>query len=310
MSNQYLVSGLIEAVRDSGMLPPADEGDNTTRMLGFLNREQRLYLMRLMLSVREAYRVAVVDVPLEVGRCAYPIPTRAVGAKMKLVELLDASGCNGRPLNCIGAEQVYESATAGGAGEFTIRNNTIIFVAAPPAATMRIHYFRRFNKLVPAAEASGAITAIDTGTGVVTVSVADNPMPASFLVGATFDLIQHRPHFDLLASELSISAVDATTMTFTAADLPSGLEVGDFVALSGETPICQAPLELHDVLVQRALYKYLKSQGDPRAKEAKEDLDQARDDALALMCPRIEDQPVVLQNYDAPGWNRSRRRHW
>ncbi len=128
MSNQYLVSGLIDAVRDSGMLPEADEEEADARMLGFLNREQRLYLMRLMLSVA------------------------------------DANGCNGRPAEPIDAAHIYESGRAGGPGEFSIRNNTIIFTTAPSAEVMRIHYFRRFNKLVAADEASGPITSIDTAT--------------------------------------------------------------------------------------------------------------------------------------------------
>ncbi len=283
------------------MLAGADGVAQAARLRAMMNREQRLYLMKLMLSVREDYRVAVVDATIVPGTPTR-IPSRAVGAKLKLVELV--SGDNATPLTPLGVASVADDTVTGGGGGYYLRDNSIVLASTSTTGTLRLHYFRRLNTIV-AEEAAAEITTIDTGTKVVTIDVSVNAKPATFLTTATFDLIQGTPHFDLLGFDLAITATDATTLTFTAT-LPADLAVGDYIALKGQTPICQAPVELQDVLVQRSLVKYLESQGDPKVAVAKASLDEMRNDALSLLSPRVEDSPKVLQNYDAPGWNRTR----
>lgn len=306
MPSAYLADDLIDAIRESGMLAGADESAQTARLRAIMNREQRVYLTKLMLSVREEYRTATVDVTLATSQTEVPIPSRAVGAKLKLVELVDSGGARS-PLTPISNASQPADALAGGHGGYYLRDNTIVLVSAQVnGTTLRLHYPRRLNKIVAEEEAS-EITAINTSTKVVTLDVSPNAKPSGFLTTATFDLIKGTPHFDLLGSDLAISATDATTMTFVDT-LPDDLDVGDYVSLAGETPICQAPVELQDVLVQRALVKYLESQGDPRITVAKAALDELRADALSLISPRVEDQPKPLINYDAPGWRRFPRR--
>jgi len=285
-SNPYLTENLLTAIRDSGMLPPADESAQTTRLLGFVNREQHLYLMRLLLSVREGYRYASVDIPIVSGTDTYRVPSRAVGASLKLVNTVDASG---------GLVEQRPSA------HYNIRDNSLVFVESPAASgTLRLTYLRRFNKVVPATSAA-EITAINTATRAVTV--LGIPTTSVFTSSVLYDFIQGTPHFDTLGADLS-ATVAGSVLTFATA-LPTSLAVGDFVALAGETPICQAPVELHDVLMQAALVSYLESQGDAqRAAVAEKKREQMRADALSLLSPRVQDSAEVLINYNAPGWVR------
>lgn len=76
------------------------------------------------------------------------------------------------------------------------------------------------------------------------------------------------------------------------------------MALATETPICNAPLELQDVLVYRAVAVHLQSRGDPKWQAAKALLDEAKDNALSLIQPRSQDEAKALINYNAPGWQR------
>lgn len=305
MANEYLAeSFLISAMQDTGVIPSAESG-LTARLFGFMNREQRVYLTRLLLSVRESYRVATVDVTLVAGTTSYPIPSRAVGAKLKLVELLDAQGSPTRPLNPIDSSQVYESGLRGGPGDFKLQDNSIVFLASPTGGTMRLHYFRRLSRLV-SADSAMEITSFSAGAKTVTGTIGTGPALSNFTSTAHYDLIRGAPHFDVLGADLS-ATISGSTLTFATA-LPSDLAVGDFVALAGQSPICNAPLELHDVLAQRALVSYLESQGDPKAQVAGKTLDRMREDALAILSPRVEDTPTKLINYNGPGWLRSSRR--
>lgn len=300
MANPYLVSELLSALRDTGTLPSSDESSVTTKMMGFLNREQRLYLMRLLLSVDEAHQVTATTVALVTGQTEYRLPTRAAAGRLKMVELVDGAGGR-RPLNRIKEEDAYAHTVHGGAGDYYLRGQALVLREAldAGAGSLRVSYYRRFNKLVTEEE-SGEISAIDTGAGEITIAGA---MPEDFGT-VRYDFIAGYPNFDILAADVEGEVTGAHTLEFDAAQLPDELAVGDFVALAGETPICNAPLELHDVLVLRATYKYLRSIGDARANEVKADLDESKADALALLAPRVESPSIRVMNFHAPGWNR------
>ncbi len=290
----YLASSeLANAIRDLGGLPAGDETSDTTRLLGHMNREQRVFLTKLMLSVREEYRVARVDVDLTPGTRTYRIPSRAIGAKLQALYLVDDGG---------GERLIHpRSPTAlDKPGDYYLQDNQVVLVQSPSAGTLRFAYFRRLNQLVSAEEA-GEISELDEDAGTVTLE----SVPSAFEATGTYDFIQSTPHFDTLAQDQS-ATLAGDVLTF-ADELPAELQVGDYVALKGETPVCQAPLELHDVLVYRTLMMVLTARGDPKAAAAKALLDELRTDAMSLLEPRVEDSPKPLVNLYGPGWRRRGR---
>jgi hypothetical protein len=301
VSNPYLASTLLTALRDEGYLG-SDENASSTRLLGILNRQQRTWLTKLLLSVREDYQLASVDVALTTGQTVVPVPTRAVGAALKLVSWLD----NGVPvpLNPIASEKVHENSLLGGGGDYSMQgNNLVLSSAAPASSSLRIQYFRRMNKVVDETEAAEVAS---FSAGAKTVTLAGTVPDLFSLTSTTYDMVKGTPHFDTLAASVAATRV-GQVLTFTD-DLPDDLAVGDWVALEGQTPICQAPVELHDVLVFKACYRHLKSRGDPKADGMKDELDEMRADALSLLAPRVQGSSHVLINPNAPGWNRSRLR--
>lgn len=280
------------------MLPPSDEQATTVRMFAFMNREQRVYMTRLLMQAREGYLLGSADIAIELGQLSYRIPTRAVGATIHKLFLLDAQGGEAEMTPVDPARKV-EFRDVGGANGYTIESNSIILLATPGSVgTLRVSYARRANKIVPSDEA-GEIQSINTGTGAVTLVDA----PDDWSGTQSYDFIQGNPHFDTLASDKSASLV-GNVLTFAAADLPDDLAVGDYIALKGETPIIQLPLECHDLLAQRACVKVLEAKRDPGLKAAKEMLDEMREDVLAIIKPRKEGEDDVLIDYDGPGWRR------
>ncbi len=304
MPSAYLASELIEAIRDEGMLPKAEAGQ-TARLTALMNREGRLWLMKLMIDAGGGHETVSTDIPVVAGTRNYRIPKRAVLSGLKSVELVQA-GSEPVPLNPIARPRVNENNRMGGTGNYFTQGNEIVLVADPSfTGSLRLTWIRRMNKIVPAEE-TAEITAIDTNTNTITFALS----PSDFSSSQTFDLIQATPHFEVLDTDLTATLAGtepAMTLTFDD-ELPEDLVVGDYVALAGETPILNAPLELHDVLVMRACYKYLFSLGDQKASYAKAELDELRETALSLLQPRVKDSPQVLINYNAPGWNRARGR--
>lgn len=301
MTNPYLVSEMISALKDTGMIPSSDEAFSTARLIAVMNREQRLYLARLLVSLGDAYQLARADVAIVAGTARYRIPGRAVVAGLKLVEIVGSDG-SVAPLDEVPRARAYEHTLLGAGGHYYIEGLELVFLTTPAAAgTIRFTYFRRLSNLVDAEEV-GLITAINTGTKVVSIDAA----PGTFTSSALYDFVQANPHFDILGEDLT-ATVAGTNLTF-ADELPDGLAEGDYVCLAGQTPVCQAPVELHEVLIQKACVHVLKAKGDPKASMAEADLATMRNDAISLLQRRVTSAPELVMNFNAPGWGRYRGR--
>jgi hypothetical protein len=291
-------------MRRAGKLPPHDQAGTAAALLSKLNAEQRLYLTRLLSSTREQYRQAYYDVTTTAALKRYAIPARAVAAGIVSVAKVESSGAR-LPFKFFADYRVHE-ANNPTAGDCYLEGNELVLYADPGVITLRVTYCRRLSELVLEASAR-AITAINTGTKTITIAAA----PSTFTGRTTMDLVKGTPHFDTYGIDLACSSIGsgATSVVFTNT-LPTNLAVGDYVCLPGETPVCNAPWELHDVLVHKAAHAWLIERGDQRAAGLAELL-WGRDgqggmeaDAMSLLSPRVETNSKPLINFSGPGWSR------
>lgn len=311
MSNEFLADSLIDEVRLEGLLPQSDETSTASRIRSILNREQRLYLMTLLLKAREEYQTDFALVTKVSGTSRYRIPSRAVGAAIRRV--LDVQSPADVPLYPISQDRLQSQGNLGSTtGEYYLDGNYLVLTSTPTSSgTLQIVYPRRFNRIVEADDAA-EISAINTVTKAVTLTVPTTgsaDVPEDFSSSETYDFIRGTPHFDILGTN-EPATLAANVLTFTNA-LPAELAVGDFVALTGQTPISNAPLELQDVLIYKAAYAYLSSGGDANKAGMVEKRWQAAEaNALSLISPRVKDAEGFLINFNAPGWTRGRFRRW
>lgn len=290
---------LVTAARDFANASANAEDSTTAQLLRALNREQTLYLTTLLEKAKGQHRQAKLDITVT-SALRYPIPTRAIAAGIKMVEGVDAAGLTWMLYNFNDDENARYGHFVARNGHFYVEGNELVFYQAPPTGTLRVTYSRRMSTLVQVADV-GVITGISSGT--ITISAA----PSDFATAAAnYDFVRSTPHFDILAMDKSATR-SATTMTFTAADVPSGLSVGDYVCQAGESAVCQAPLELHTVLALRAAFVWTRAKNDPLASELKEDLKEAAAHAATLIEPRIEQEGPLVNPY-APGFARFTRR--
>lgn len=300
MANEFLADNLIEAARVEGLLPQSDEESTSERLRAIFNREQRLYLMTLLLKAREEYQTDSATITLVAGTTRYALPSRAAGAAISRV--LDAAG---NPLTNTKQSTLH---TLGGVGygyaSYYLDGNYLVLLSAPASAsTLTVKYPRRFNKLVEQ-DSAGQIS--DISGNVITVvlpSDESSNAPDTFVDGTAYDFIRGTPHFDILGKD-ETADITGNVLTFDE-DVPDEIAVGDFVALAGQTPVCNAPLELQDVLVLKVCHSYLSSGGDAqRTAMVEKRLAQAEADALTLISPRVKEENAKLINYSGPGWNR------
>jgi hypothetical protein len=284
MAFQYTTDDLVASIRVRGRVPTSQTTFTDARIRKLCDEEIGLGLLPQILAVRENYYVRDHEYNITSGQSEYRIPSRAVGVKLKGVFYVDPSG-NECPIPQIPFEErgFYQSGNQS-MPVFYIKANSVVLVPEPTSTsgTLKLSYFIRPNSLV-AVSAAGEITAIDTALNTVTVST----IPSTFSVGDEMDFIKHDGGFECIAINQSITAINSTTISF--ASLPSGLEIGDYVSLAGETPIPQIPAELHPVLALRVVVSVLESLGfvnEMKAAQAK--LQEAEKATDVLIAPRAD----------------------
>lgn len=301
MSWLYTADELITQVKLRGMIPTSSNTLATADYLSFINDEIQTFIAPLIMSVREEFFVTYADQTIVSGTAAYSIPSRAIGAKLRNVLLLD--GSTYRPLPRLEVETLAVGSTSPGSieGYYLEGNNVVLYPTPGSAGTLRLSYFIRPNRVV----ASTAYTTVNSKTA-TTVSIG-TPSTAFPTAATYYDFIKPTAHFECHAIDQSATR-SLGTLTI-AAGVPTAVAAGDYVCLAGEAPFPQIPVELHPLLAERVVVRALQALGDPKVEIAMASADRMRTAALTLLTPRSEGSSRYVINYNAPGFGR-RPRYW
>lgn len=285
----YTTTEFLDNVKTLAAIPTSQSTFTVTRLLALGDREMRVGMLPLLKKVRESYKSYDHEYAIN-ATGIYPIPSRAIGASVQDVVLIDAQG-HREDVDLITEDQVYgpEQTPVGGPA-FYFKGNNIVLAPKQPALgeTLLVTFFIRPNKLVEESEAA-QITAIDTGTNTLTFA----SLPSTFTTSTPLDFLDSEPHFDFRAIDQTPDTVTSTTLIFSS--LPSTLEVGDWAALAGEAPVVQLPLELHPILEQRVANRCLFSQGHmEQFRTGEKELERLEEEVLKLITPRVQREPKKI----------------
>lgn len=273
---------LISTLKICGSFPTSNDLFSTADFLALFNFQLRSDITPMMLKLNEEYFLQSKDFTISQGS-TYRIPTRAVGAKIRDLKLVDGSG-NYTPLS-----RLYEEDRGSGNTGYYILRNSVELSSDISANTLRMSVFGRPSKIVELTSC-GQISSINTLTNEVVVSSA----PSTFVNGTVVDFVQNTNPYDLLGMDYSISSVSGTTLAFSS--LPSGLIVGDWVCLATEAPVPMIPEEVHPVLVQSALVRALSSKKDKALEVEAATLKQMKEDIVNMLDPRVENNSVKFRS--------------
>lgn len=305
MAVDYTTAGMFTSIKLRGILPTSQTLYTEARAVAIMADELQSEIVPLLMKNKQEYLVHSYDQSIAVGQRSFFIPFRAVGMKLRDVVLVDSSG-NEIKLDRYEPEDLKRGYAQSSPWGFYVDNDQVILLPTDAdfsAYTFRAKIFRRPNRLVRSSDA-GQITAINTGTKTVTCSL----VPSSFTTSLTYDFIKGQPSFRCHAEEQVMTLKAGFDLTFQDA-LPSDLEVGDWVAETGFSPIPQIPYELHRLLEQRAVVKIMSGLKDKSGKEmAKEDYKEMLENLGFLVNPRVDGavQKIVSRRgiafYNRRGW--------
>ena len=282
-ANVYTTAQLVTNVQLLAHLPLGNSTFTSPEIISLADREIKTSIMKQVLSVREGYYLTYTDYTAD-STAEYAIPPLAIAGAVANIEVVqDQSVIQvGRVDESEQANTETPSSTSYG---YFIRGNTIKVLPSSILGTIRVWYFRRPNTLV-ATSAAARVTSI--ASNVITVS----SLPTTITIGEDVDACQDQPTFEMLGTR-NVSNIVGTDVTLDA--VVDDLAVGDWLALSNQTPVPQIPVEFRPLLEQRVVVKIYELQGYlDKMKAAQAKLTELEADILSLISPRTQSQTKVI----------------
>jgi len=170
----------------------------------------------------------------------------------------------------------------------TINASGIISSASSSAAVVTLVFSNR-NLSISSSDS--------TNLTISSLKINFSSIPSNIVNGSIIDFLQTKPgHRTLgLSKTIPSTGISSTTITFTEADIPTELIVGDYICLEHESIIPYLPPDLHNGLAERTAWRILAALGDQSGLQtisAKlQELNQAQGQ---LLDSRVEGSPIKV----------------
>lgn len=289
-----IASELLTVIRQRAYMPSVSAtGSDDASLLRMINEELRTNLVPMVMRVREEYFLRDYDSTVLDGIFAYRVPKRAMGGIIRRAYRVDGSGTE-LPLNRVDIDDTWS------VGYRLIGPNLVLNEGSVPVGeTIRIRVFVRPGTLVTESEC-GRINNVVQGTGVITM---DN-VPTAFVTSAMYDAIKSNQFHELVFEDETISArvtgANGTITMNTGFTVP---DIGDYVALAGQSPYPMIPEDLHALLAQRVACVWLaQAGGGSDLQKALELLKAMGDDLTGLISSRTNGDKIIVNHQGLVGW--------
>lgn len=264
--------------------------------LAIANEELQSVIGPMLMGIKAKYFHTFSDYATTQQQTAYPIPARAMGRALQNVAFVDSSGRAAKITNVdpddemdqAGWEAWAGNLLGGGQGYYVSGDDVILYPTSPAGQTLRLFYYALPNRLIEVS-AAAKVTAVDSGTGVVTVS----GKPLSWTTGERLCCVAGGPGFPLRFEMRAATAIGGASVTFASV---AGIVVGDYLAPEGDSPIAQIPVEARPLLAQAAAVKVLESLRDPGITNAQAKYKEIHDGFLGTYSPRVEQAPKKISS--------------
>lgn len=295
----YTTANLLEEIKQRCATPANQITYSDTDFLRLAYEELLSYIVPLFMKIREEYLIREKDYTITSSTTEVIIPDRALGGSLRDVLYVDSAG-NTHSVALLDSEQ-RERIDNSYYQDFMVYLiwDKLKLVGTVAPGTLRVPYYIRPGKLVETSDV-GKITNINTSTGELTL----DSVPSDFTTSLSYDLISAQGTYPYHSIDLTASAVGASSITFTASDLPSDLAVNDYVVVAGESVLPQIPRELQPLLAMRTVMMVLDSNGDYAARDKAEgEVNKMEERLLNIVSPRVQGEPKkIVTGFEARRW--------
>lgn len=275
---------------------PANQSRFTdTDFLAFAHRKQMDTVVPVIDSLMQEFFVVRTETPILAGQTNYAIPSRALGRKLREVKIVGPSG--GRsdfPKIAIEREQFFRASGTPFGWYFMGDHIEVVPVPTASGFSLQLWWFVPPGK--PVATISAA-QVLSVTYGVLTDDVVVSSVPADLVTGSVVDFIQGISGNGYLGLDKTIQNIVGTTFSFNPGDVPTSLVAGDYLSLSGTSPVLQIPDSAEPYLVTLTAMEILQAIGDFEGRDAlKETREDENKNLKLLLEPRVEGEATPIIN--------------
>ncbi len=274
---------LINSIKINGAIP--DDQDQFTDEVILAQADEAMLqtLLPLIMERQEEFFVFDQSFAVTANKSKYRIPSRSIGGVLRDVQIQRGTSICSLPQ--MNSEDVQTS-SPGTPHAFYLKSGSVCLYPTPAStdgSTLILSFFCKPGMLTPVTNAS-RVTAINGNT--VTVAA----LPAIFVVGSSVDFIKGTAHYEPLGLSYTIQTIGGTDLAFTS--LPEDLEAGDWLSLSGYSPVPSIPEEFHPVLALLTAAKLLQSLGQTDQETALiQKAESAIQRLVGILAPRVLGEP-------------------
>lgn len=311
MSNVLIASKLLRSIKTRAMIPADQNTFTDEELLEIATEELNVFLVPYLLQSQEEYLVNFEDEVADSNRREFDIPYRAVGNKLRDLQLVNEYGEIVLELSRVSLEELadykYTFGNSGFSDLFYIENNKIKLIQQFPGQNIRVrkYFYLRPNSLVQESNA-GRILSIDRTSGVISM----DKFPSSFNNTPLFDFVAVKSPNVILSYDVASTGINANARSVTVdpTNIPEDLAVGDYVCVAQESVVPQLPVELHPILAQRVAIYVLEALGDDQNKQSAERKLHAMEKSVDLLIDdRVEGAPQKIKQRYSPANEASSR---
>lgn len=288
---------LIKNIKSRTLLPTSQNTIADSDLLNRLNEELQQYLVPMVKSAHEEYLVVEEDLAIVPGQDAYKIPTRALGAAIKGLQIIRADNTTYTVRRISREESLNYQLT--GDKVFYFQGPNIRLCPSPTEAeTLRVAYVRRPNTLV-----SSSNTVLVNAVQDLQLTLAAAPVWLN--ISSKYDVIDHD-----YPSELKLLSVTPVSTSGNKATFASvgDVAVGDYLAPVGTTSLFPLPEELAPLLEERVVLRIWQTLGDDAGvATAMKSINEMEHSMGLVIDHRAEEAPVIGINHSSPGRTRRYR---
>lgn len=263
--------------------------------LAFSNRKMQDTIVPVIDSLQQEFFVTRSITPIVAGVTAYPIPQRAMGRKLREVKIVGPSG--GRsdfPKIAVEREQFYRASGTPFGWYFMGDHIEIVPVPNASGYSLQLWWFIPPGKLIPEILSATVQSVV---YGPLTDDVTVTALPAVITTGSVIDFIQGIPGNSCIGLDKTVQLAIGTTLSFNLGEVPTDLQPGDIISLSGTTPVLQIPDQAEPYLVTLTAMEVLQAIGDFEGRDALKETRDAQDKNLKMLLePRVEGEATPIIN--------------
>lgn len=304
MAIDFTTTTLLSTLRLLPLMPSVQALFSNDDLLTILTFEMNSKIYPLIDNQSEEYFVYRDDIPYNATQTVFDMPARALGGKLRSVSFVD-SNLNEIRIPRLRPEDTMSNVNSTGLAinpalwGFYIQNNQIILFLGsiagntPAYKFLRLRYIRQPNQLVETSDCAQV-------TGVSGTSVTVNAVPNTFSTNVTYDMISNVPNFNALEDDAVCTNISSLTMTFTALPVDQfgnpTIQVGDWICLSGQSPVAQIPYSPgYDLLLQLSAAKCLEIHGDMQGfNVAMSQASDMKNYLISILTPRVDGNVIRL----------------